>query len=167
MGVVTLRPHSGGLDDFADVLNHALIGYGRQINPSTSKHVEREWRSSARDQRNRRIQLPGITGLGGDRVSFPRWATRRMISAAATAYQFIDTFSWIRGKHSLKFGFDYRWNGLNWRENSGPAAVHLSLGCYRPAQLQPDRLGFASMLLGQVSGASVPIDTPVGSQFPD
>ncbi len=52
---------------------------------------------------------------------------------AATAYQFIDTFSWMKGKHSIKFGFDYRWNGLNWRNNVRPGAVQFRRRRHRPA----------------------------------
>src|SRR3954471_12980291 len=53
------------------VLNHALIGYGRQINPSTSKHVAENGAQALGINGIASFNYPEITGLGGDRVSLP------------------------------------------------------------------------------------------------
>lgn len=107
------------------MLNHVLASYNRQINPSTSKHAGEAGASIlgikgiAQDS-----NYPEIGGLSGDRVSFPTLGYQANDMGAGTAYQFVDTFSWMKGRHSLKFGFDYRWNGLNWRNASGPAQIN-------------------------------------------
>ncbi len=109
---------------------------------------------------------PQIGGLSGDRVGFPTLGYQANDMGAGTAYQLIDTFSWMKGSHSLKFGFDYRWNGLNWRNNSGPGQFNFGSNVTGLPGFNQTGHGFASMLLGGVGSASVNIDTPVGSQFP-
>lgn len=149
------------------MLNNMILAYNRQINPSTSKHVNEPGaqilgiKGIVQDS-----NYPEITGLSGDRISFPTLGYQANDMGAGTAYQFINTFSWIRGAHNLKFGFDYRWNGLNWRNNAGPANFSFNRDVTGQPGFNQTGHGFASMLLGEVSGASVNIDAPVGSQFP-
>lgn len=148
------------------LLNHVTAGYGRQINPSTSKHVGENGASVLGISGFAGFNYPEITGLSGDRVSFPTMGYQANDIGAGTAYQLVDTVSWIHGKHSFKFGFDYRWNGLNWRVGSGPGQMSFNRDVTGLPGFNQTGHGFASMLLGQVSGASVPTDQPVGSQFP-
>ncbi len=149
------------------MLNHALVSYNRQLNPSTSRHVKEPGG-----------QILGISGIvqtsnypeiniqGGDRVNFPMLGYQANDTLAGTAYQFVNTFSWMRGRHSLKFGFDYRWNGLNARNNAGPGQFTFGADVTGLPDFPQTGHPFASMLLGMVNSASVPTDTPVGSQFP-
>jgi hypothetical protein len=149
------------------LMNHALGAFGRQLNPSTSKHVGEAGASILGIKGIRQdSNYPEITGLSGDRVSFPTLGYQANDTLAGNAYQFVDTVSWIHGKHSWKFGFDYRWNGLNARNNAGPGQFSFSSDVTGLPGFNQTGHGFASMLLGQVSGASVTVDTPVGSQFP-
>lgn len=148
------------------MMNHVTAAWGRQINPSTSKHVGENGAQALGIKGIAGFNYPELTGLGGDRVSIPTLGYQANDLGAGTAYQLIDTLSWIHGKHSLKFGFDYRWNGLNWRTNSGPGKFTFSSDVTGIPGFNQTGLGFASMLLGQVTNASVPIDTPTGSQFP-
>lgn len=149
------------------MLNHVVAAMGRQINPSTSKHVA-ESGAAALGIKGivQDMNYPEITGLTGDRVGFPTLGYQANDIGAGTAYQFIDTFSWMKGNHSLKFGFDFRWNGLNWRNNSGPGQFNFSADVTGLPGFNQTGHGFASMLLGQVTSASVNIDTPTGSQYP-
>jgi hypothetical protein len=149
------------------MLNHVLVSFNRQINPSTSKHVgEAGGQILGIKGIVQSSNYPEIGGLSGDRVSFPTLGYQANDMGAGTAYQFVDTFSWFRGKHSLKFGFDYRWNGLNWRNGSGPGQFNFGRDITGLPGFNQTGHGFASMLLGQVTSASVNVDTPVGSQFP-
>jgi hypothetical protein len=148
------------------MMNHVQVAYNRQINPSTSKHVGENGAAALGLKGLADFNYPQIGGLTGDRISFPTLGYTANDIGAATAYQFVDTFSWIHGKHSFKFGFDYRWNGLNWRVNAGPAQFNFSSEVTGLPGFNQTGHGFASMLLGQVTSASVPTDTPVGSQFP-
>jgi hypothetical protein len=149
------------------MLNHFVGAFNRQLNPSTSKHVGEPGaeilgiKGIVQDS-----NFPEINGLSGDRISYPTLGYQANDVLAGTAYQFIDTFTWLKGKHSMKFGFDYRWNGLNARNNAGPGNFNFGSDVTGLPGFNQTGHGFASMLLGQVSGASVNIDTPVGSQFP-
>ena len=73
------------------VLNHALVGYGRQINPSTSKHVGENGAQALGIKGIADFNYPEITGLGGDRVGLPTLGYQANDIGAATAYEFIDT----------------------------------------------------------------------------
>ena len=148
------------------MMNHVTAGYGRQINPSTSKHIGEDGAAALGISGIAKFNYPEINGLSGDRVSFPTLGYQANDMGAGTAYQLVDTFTWVHGKHMLKFGFDYRWNGLNWRTNSGPGQFSFGSDITGLPGFNQTGHGFASMLLGDVTSASVPVDTPVGSQFP-
>ncbi|MFN7997586.1 MAG: TonB-dependent receptor [Bryobacteraceae bacterium] len=148
------------------ILNHVMLGYGRQTNPSTSKHLGENGASTLGINGLSGFNYPEINGLGGDRVGIPTLGYQANDYGAGTGYQFLDTLSWMRGKHSLKFGFDQRWNGLNWRNNAGPGQFTFATGVTGLPGYNQTGLGFASMLLGDVSSASVNVDTPTSSQFP-
>ncbi len=148
------------------MLNHIVAAWNRQLNPSTSRHVDEPGgqilgiKGIPQDS-----NYPEIAGLEGDRVSFPILGYQANDVLAATSYQVMDTLSWMRGKHSLKFGFDYRWNGLNARNSAGPGRFDFASSVTGLPGFNQTGHGFASMLLGEVRSASVTTDTPVGSQF--
>jgi hypothetical protein len=148
------------------ILNHMLVAGNRQINPSVSLHVNEPG-----------AQILGISGIrqdmnfpemnfgGGDRVNFPTAGYQSNDLLAGTAYQLVDTLSWVKGSHTLKFGFDYRFNGLAARDSRGPGAFNFGANVTGLLGFPQVGHAFASMLLGEVSGANVYIDTPVGSQY--
>ncbi len=149
------------------LMNHLVLAYNRQINPSTSKHVKEPGAQILGIKGiNQESNYPQIGGLSGDRVSFPTLGYQANDILAGNARQFIDTFSWIRGKHAIRFGVDYRWNGLNARNNAGPGQFNFGSVITGLPGFNQTGHGFASMLLGEVSSASVPTDVPVGSSFP-
>jgi hypothetical protein len=149
------------------MLNHMVGAFNRQLNPSTSKHVNEP---GAQILGIKGIvqtsNYPQIGGLTGDRVGFPTLGYQANDVLAGTAYQFTDTLTWLRGNHSLKFGFDWRWNGLNARNNAGPGQFNFAADITGAQGFNQTGHGFASMLLGEFSSASVVVDVPVGSQFP-
>jgi hypothetical protein len=149
------------------MLNNMTLAFNRQLNPSTSKHVGTPGAQILGIKGiNQESNYPQIGGLSGDRISFPTLGYQANDVLAGTAYQLINTFSWLRGSHSFKFGFDYRWNGLNARNNAGPGQFNFGANVTGLPGFNQTGHGFASMLLGQVSSASVVVDVPVGSQFP-
>jgi outer membrane receptor protein involved in Fe transport len=148
------------------LLNHFLVAWGRQLNPSTSKHLGEDGAAALGISGLADFNYPEITGLGGDRINIPTLGYQANDIGAGTAYQMTDALTWIHGKHAFKFGVDIRWNGLNWRTNSGPGQFNFSSTVTGQPNFNQTGLGFASMLLGDVSSASVNIDTPMSSQFP-
>jgi hypothetical protein len=149
------------------MLNHVVGAFGRQLNPSTSKHVD-EPGAQILGIKNivQNSNYPQIGGLTGDRVGFPTLGYQANDVLAGNAYQITDTLTWLKGNHSLKFGFDWRWNGLNARNNAGPAQFNYGQAITGAQGFNQTGHGFASMLLGGFSNASVTMDVPVGSQFP-
>ena len=148
------------------MLNHMLVAFGRQFNPSTSLHVNKPGGSIlgiggiGQDS-----NFPEITGLSGDRISFPTLGYQSNDVLAGNAYQFINTLSLIRGAHSFKFGFDYRFNGLNARNEAGPGQFGFNRDVTGLPGFVQTGHGFATMLLGQSTGASVVVNVPTSSQF--
>src|SRR5262249_20242796 len=68
-------------------------------------------------------------------------------------------------RHAIRAGADWRRSYLRWRTDNGPAYIE-----FNPAQTGLQGFpqtghAFASMLLGDVSTANVPIGTPTGSRF--
>ena len=153
----TLRPN---------MLNHLLAAYNRQLNPSTSRHVSEAGGQVLGIKGIRQdMNYPEIDMTGGDRVNFTMLGYQANDVLAGNAYELMDTFSWMHGRHSLKFGFDYRFNGLNARNNAGPGRFNFGADVSGLPDFNQTGHPFASMLLGLVNSASVNIDTPVGSQF--
>jgi hypothetical protein len=149
-----------------NLLNHVLGAFNRQINPSQSTHLGQDGAAllgigGLAPQGN----FPEIVFSGGDRVSLPTLGYTANNMLAATSYEFADTLSWIRGRHTLRFGADVRRNLLNDRNTSGPATFVFSSTITGLPGFNKTGSPFASMLLGQVSSASAPIDTPTGSRF--
>jgi hypothetical protein len=148
------------------LLNHALAAFNRQINPSQSSHLNEDGAGELgvgglAPQGN----FPEIIFNGGDRVSLPRLGYTANGLIAATSYEFADTISWVHGRHSFKFGYDTRRNQLNDRNTSGPASFTFTAALTGQPGFGQTGSPFASMLLGQVSSASVMVDTPTGSRF--
>ena len=148
------------------MLNNLLVAFGRQFNPSSSLHAGKPGAAilgiSGIDQTS---NFPQIGGLSGDRISFPTLGYQINDVLAGNAYQLINTFSWMKGSRSLKFGFDYRFNSLNARNDAGPGQFNFGADVTGLPGFHQTGHGFASMLLGQVTSASVVVNVPVGSQF--
>ncbi|MBI3683159.1 MAG: carboxypeptidase regulatory-like domain-containing protein [Acidobacteria bacterium] len=92
-----------------------------------------------------RINITGLTSIGNDRS--------RPALARVTSYQLADNLTVIRGRHYLKFGFDFR-RGLSNNYNPTNASGEFSFGPLQTGISSNSRSGdaFASFLFGQGSG---------------
>ncbi len=92
-----------------------------------------------------RINITGFASIGNDRS---RPGLLRM-----TAYQLLDNVTWIRGRHYLKFGFDFRRGFMNNYNPTNPSG-EFSFGPLQTGLTGNSRTGdaFASFLFGQGSG---------------
>lgn len=150
----------------ATMLNHLQLGFNRQVNPSTSKHIGESGVDILGIQgMDRKYNFPEIDIRGGDRVNFPVLGYTANDFLAGTNYELIDTFSWQRGKHSLRFGLDYRRTYFNSKDNAGPGQFTFQNEVTGLPGSEMTGHPFASMLLGEASSASVVVDTPVGSVY--
>ncbi len=156
----TLRP---------TLLNHFFGAINRQANPSRSLHLGEKGGAQLGIQGiDQNGNFPEMNIGGGDRVSFPSpWGYQANDILGGLSWQFGDTISWIKGRHSLKFGVDYRANSLNSRNSAGPGSFQFGSGLTGIPGYSKTGHPFASMLLGLVDSASINVDSPTGSRFRD
>jgi hypothetical protein len=102
-------------------------------------------------------ELPGLVGLPQISVAgFAALGNRTFTPNPKTAevLQFIDNYSWGRGNHTLKFGFDARWTA-NYAASANNARGNLSFNGQFTARVPGQGVGsaLADLLLGQTNNA--------------
>jgi hypothetical protein len=106
---------------------------------------------------------PDMEWAGGDRVSLANIGYDFPETMASLSWSVRDSLSWIHGSHSVKFGFDYRSNGLNSNKNIDEVA---RFNFTNNQTMQPgfSQTGhpFASFFLGQVDSGSASVAMPSG-----
>jgi Carboxypeptidase regulatory-like domain len=148
------------------IFNHTTIAYESMDHPNTALASNQKW--------------PEYFGLGGlvqdtggaPQVEFHGSVPYSQLGEAQYApddrphwYQVLDDVTWVKGKHQLKVGFDYRHfvftriGGSNvsgiWNFNDVETGGYDNKG----NQLTGTGNSFASFLLGQVDNASFEVDT--------
>jgi hypothetical protein len=149
------------------ILNHLQLGFNRQRNPSLSAHLgENGVAALGLQGLSKNYNYPEINfGANNYLVNYPTLGYQTNDFGAGQNYQIIDTVSWIRNRHFLRAGVDWRRSYLRWRTNNGPAEIDFSQAQTGLQGFNQTGSGFASMLLGEVSTANVPSSTPTGSRF--
>jgi Carboxypeptidase regulatory-like domain len=152
-----------------NVYNHTTVSFDRWLNVEYSLSTGAGWN-----------QLLGITGIpyetgGPPAVNFSGVVPYSHLgigyqkgSQTANRWQFLDDISWVKGRHTIKAGFEFRWHqfpftgigvdrmgtySFNQAETGGFDAQGNSLAGAGDA--------FASMLLGQVDNSNFQIPTNV------
>ena len=150
----------------SSLLNHLQLGFNRQRNPSLSTHLGEDGVVALGLQGlSKNYNYPEMTFGNNYLVNYPTLGYQTNDFGAGQSFQIIDTLSWIRGRHALHLGADWRRSYLRWRTNNGPAGIDFSQAQTGLQGFLQTGNGFASMLLGDVSGASIPLGTPTGSRF--
>ncbi len=149
-----------------NLLNHVLFAFNRQINASQSTHLNENGAAllgiaGLASQGN----YPEIVFSGGDRVSLPTLGYMANGMLAATSWEFAETLAGTRGRHAWKIGYDTRRNSVNDRNIDGPGSFTFSSALTGLPGFNQTGSPFASMLLGQVASATVPVGAPMGSRF--
>ncbi len=148
------------------LLNHLQLGFNRQRNPSLSAHLDENGVQALGLQGLTRTQnYPEIHFGGSYLVNYPTLGLQTNDFGAGQNYQIIDTVSWIRGRHSIRAGVDWRRSYLRWRTDNGPAQIDFSQTQTGLQGFAQTGSSFASMLLGDAAIASVPMSTPTGSRY--
>src|SRR5262249_35600519 len=83
------------------VVNDARFNYGSRFADARSKGLDGDWPAKLGLKGVPNVAFPqfnaaGFAGLGA--------GTQRRLSTPITNIQFVDTLTWVRGSHSLKFG---------------------------------------------------------------
>src|SRR5439155_3837603 len=87
------------------------------------------------------IEVSGFQSLG-DSLWTPEFAVENI-------FQIADTLSWVRGKHSLKFGVDFRRQQRNFFQTTAPAGWYQFSGEYtQDLSTANGGNGLADLLLG-------------------
>ena len=105
---------------------------------------------------------PQVNWSGGDRFSLTNLGQDKMSdSVKSLTYGWQDTLSWVKGRHTLKLGVEYRVYKLNYYRQTDPGSFTFSVNqTGMPGLTQYTGHPFASFLLGDVNNASITITTP-------
>jgi hypothetical protein len=148
------------------VLNHLQLGFNRQRNPSTSRHISENGIAALGLQGYPgTYNWPQVNWGGNDRVNFPTIGYQANDFGAGQNFQGINTVSWIKNRHSMRMGIDWRRSYLRWRADPGPGQIDFSRAVTGLEGFNQTGHAMASLLLGEVSGSSIPINTPTGSRY--
>lgn len=148
------------------LLNHLQAGFNRQRNPSTSAHMNENGAAALGIAGlTRDYNYPEINLGSNDRVNFPTLGYQSNDLLAGQNYMLIDNLSWIKGKHAIRMGVDFRRTYMRSWNNAGPGAFNFSSSVTGLPNFNQTGHGFASMLLGDVSSASVQMNVGVGSRY--
>ncbi len=109
------------------MLNHLTVGVDRYVNPYTNTSVGKGW-----------DQALGITGMPNDLGAFPQISftggTASPINmgltsnglGAQTRFSISESLTWIRGRHTMKFGGSHwRYDNNSRNESSTAGAFYL------------------------------------------
>jgi hypothetical protein len=149
-----------------NLINHVGLGYQRYYNPDTTPITDYD---SVKELGLKGALVPG----------FPRLQTLGAIgNLGPTNYQlytqdkptFVESMSWIKGKHSFKFGGEYRIDTFNNLANQGALGTYnfsrnqTALPYLQSTNLSGGAIGYeyASYLLGLVHTADISNATSVG-----
>jgi len=158
------------------MLNHAMVGLNNNGNAFRSrqigKHFADEWGiknvglGAPADQVTRPVISLGSSPV----VTFQSWNHDANRDEFYRNIVISDSFSWYRGSHNLKFGFE--WNFLNYDSqqfnNTGGTFNFAARTTAIPGEGFTSRIGnsFASFLLGEVNSATLgPIFNPITSSY--
>ncbi|HEY1336196.1 MAG TPA: TonB-dependent receptor [Bryobacteraceae bacterium] len=152
------------------LLNHFTAGVDRYVNPYTNTSVGLGWDKAL-----------GIQGMPQDLGAFPQLTfgggtgsplTMGLPSnglGAQTRYSINENLTWMRGRHSFKFGF-YHWRYNNNSRNQSNTAGTFNFNNQTTSQPDSSQLSnwgssFASFLLGEVNNASTTLQSTTGYRF--
>ena len=148
------------------MLNHFGVYFNRVTNSIDNQHADE----------NNPLSISGIAAksvaqviwTGGDRYSLTNLGQDKASdSVRAITYGVQDTLSWVKGRHTLKFGAEYRVYRLNYiRQPDAGNFTFSSNQTGLPGLTQYTGNPFASFLLGDVNNASVGITSPTMATYP-
>jgi hypothetical protein len=137
IGANILNDLHGGA--FRFVVNGLPINYGKNI--SEQLGIPNANRSDPNSSGLTFLEIAGFTPLG-DSLWTPELAVENI-------FQIADTLSWTRGRHSLKFGIDFRRQQRNFFQETSPRGWYSFDGSYTQDLLTASGgNGMADMLLG-------------------
>ncbi len=145
------------------MLNHFGMAFNRQLNPSISHHVDEPGGSILGiNGIPQDSNYPQISWGGGDRVNLATIGYQANDRGAGTTWQLLDTFSVMKGKHTMKFGGDIKRTTLSWGSLSPFSAGEFNFSSDLTGLPGFTKTGhpYASFFLGAVTDASLNVNSP-------
>jgi hypothetical protein len=147
--------------------------YDWTISPSTLNQARFGY--SRRDINQRSLQNGGITIPGAPQSAFPSTlpiftvtgfqqigpTTAANTNFTTSVTEFLDTFSTVRGRHTLKFGADLRREALDIVNPANPTGSYAFTTTGTDSSTGANGNALASLLLGQVNAFSIDIQKQV------
>jgi len=148
------------------ILNHFGIYFNRVTNSIDNQHADEANPLTIAGIGDKSV--PQIVWSGGDRYSLTNLGQDKASdSVRSVTYGAQDTLSWVKGKHTLKFGAEYRVYKLNYIRQPDDGTFTFSANqTGLPGLTSYVGNPFASFLLGDVNNASVGITTPTLAIYP-
>jgi hypothetical protein len=150
-----------------NLINHAVLGFNRNVFGSGLTNPRPGWPA--------KLGLKGVEQAG----QFPQFNFTNGYTniggggeqvLAEDGYNLVDNITWITGRHTLKFGIDFRRNGHNLRSTGRDSGFFNFSFLETSLPNSPERSltgdGFASFILGAMdSGERYVYTTTIGDRF--
>lgn len=148
------------------LLNHFAAGFTRQKQFLVAEEQGQGW--------GEKLGLRGVNNGPFPVIfaaPFTEWGNNQdLLSTISATWAFADSVSWVKGKHNLKFGVDYRRYQNNFRqgERSGAFTFDRNETAFPTSALRSQTgIAFASFLLGAVDSGNLLINEVTrGMRFP-
>ena len=142
------------------VQNRLAYGYNRFVNNNVSYFLDEDWASQVGVQNTAPTHFPvlrfeGLPEQGGGIGNDGRLGSPNSGGSVNGSFILMDDMTFIRGKHSFRFGFQYTRYYYNQRNQSGSGDFTFSpVQTHLPGFANQTGHSFASFLLGAVNNAS-------------
>lgn len=129
-----------------NIVNDLRFTYSNRINWNRSKGIGGNWPSKLGIKGVPENAFPGITATGYQQIGSTNQERQQF---PIQQYQLIDNFSWVKGRHSMKFGFELR-PSYNFEINRPTLSGAFTFGPLATGQpgVAASGNGMATLLLG-------------------
>jgi hypothetical protein len=139
-----------------ELVNDFHFGYYHMFTVQTPPGADQDWANqlglkNLGSATFPQVAIAGLTSLGGGNY---------VVRPQANNFQFSDSLTWIKGRHSIKVGGEYRaLRYSNWQGNAGTFTFN-TLATMNPLN-RTGGVGFASLLVGVPTTTAVALAQPL------
>lgn len=137
------------------ITNRLNVGYNDWFQIRASQNRDKGWGTKIGIKN---APLPDLLFPGLDIGQYTGWGRAEWGGSANKSFAISDDLNWVRGRHSLKFGFIFQedhYNGYGAHTGAGSFTFGRSVTAFPGDQSENSGNGFASFLLGEVTAANI------------